>query len=247
MTETSESDKVKQAIDLLNSIARPTGSTDLPDRAKERPTGVGAHHSLQPHGRRGTYTKQQFMVVKCYRNVTGTRQRATGACSRAIEAVRSFRVHTGDFATTSGIANEQRVNFVSYGAGKKNKPKNWTIKVVCLSDIDATRVPSTVARREVLVQAGLGEKKVVVPDINCSGEDFRGLLIAAFPKLEGCGGFELLRCLPNSKDMEMLSCAVSQFPKLLKSVVGGGRIFIRPIQRYLQLDLDKELVCSVQV
>ena len=154
------------------------------------------------------------MAVKCYRNGTGTRQRATGACSHAIEAVRSFRVRTGDFATTSGIANEQRANFASYGAGKKNKPKNWTIKVVCLSDVDATRVPSTDAQREVLVQAGLGEKKVV-QDINCSSEDFRGLLIAAFSKLEGCGGFELLRCLPNSKDMEILSCAILQSPKLL--------------------------------
>ena len=38
----------------------------------------------------------------------------------------------------------------------------------------------------MLVQAGLGEKKVTVRDITCSAEEFKTTLVAAFPKLEGC-------------------------------------------------------------
>lgn len=40
--------------------------------------------------------------------------------------------------------------------------------------------------------------------------------------------------------------AVAQSPKLLKSVVAGGRVFIRPIQRDLSLDTDRELA-AIQV
>ena len=68
-----------------------------------------------------------------------------------------------------------------------------------------------------------------------------------FPKLDGCGGFDLLCCIPNTKDLEAISFAVSHSPKLLKSVVGGGKVFIRPIQHDLDLDLDKKPIASVEV
>ena len=119
--------------------------------------------------------------------------------------------------------------------------------MVCFSSHNANRVPCTVADRETLVQAGLGEKKISIPDISCSPQEFRNIVVAAFPKLDGCGGFDLLRCIPNTKDLEAISLAVSQSPKLLKSVVGGGKVFIRPIQQDLDLDLDKKLITSVEV
>lgn len=125
-----------------------------------------------------------------------------------------------------------------------SKGHNWSVKMVCLSEKNARRVPCSVAERETLVQAGLGEK-VIIPDITCSAQEFQGIIISAFPKLDGCGGFDLLRCTPNTKELEMISLAVSQSPKLLKSVVSGGKVFIRPIQQNLDLDLDKKLISSV--
>ena len=103
------------------------------------------------------------------------------------------------------------------------------------------------AERESLVEAGLGEKLIFISDISCSSHEFKGAIIDAFPKLEDCGGFELLRCLPNSKQLELISTSVAQSPKLLKSVVANGRVFIRPIQKDLSLLPDENLSSTIQV
>ncbi len=39
------------------------------------------------------------------------------------------------------------------------KAQPWTLKMVCLSQTTDNRILTTVAARETLVQAGLGEKK----------------------------------------------------------------------------------------
>ena len=87
----------------------------------------------------------------------------------------------------------------------------------------------------MLVEAGLGEKKVTFQDINCTQKQFQEALTSAFLKLSGCGGFELLRCLPNSKDLETMSPSFAHSPRLLKNVIGNGRVFIRPIQKDLNV------------
>ena len=111
------------------------------------------------------------------------------------------------------------------------------MKILCLSSKEANRVPCSVAERAALAEAGLGEKKVCIPDIaSCTWEELKGILVPAFPKLDGCGRFDLLRCIPNTKALEPISLTVDQSPKLLKGVVVGGRIFIRPIQQNLSLD-----------
>ena len=90
--------------------------------------------------------------------------------------------------------------------------------------------------REALILSGLGEKKVTIPSIDCSWDDFKDVLIAEFPKLSSIGGFEILRCIPNSKELEIMSPSISQSPNLLKGVIANGRIFIRPIQKDIELD-----------
>ena len=73
---------------------------------------------------------------------------------------------------------------------------------------------------------------------------------ASFPKLKDCGGFELLRCLPNSKSLDPVSAKMLQSPRMLKSIIGSGRIFIRPIQQNLSLDDDgvdtSPMVCNTK-
>ena len=65
-------------------------------------------------------------------------------------------------------------------------------------------------------------------------------VIATFPKLEDCGGFDVLRCVPNSKNLESIPVDVRYLPHLLKTVVSSGRPFIGPIQQ----DLDMTPLCS---
>ena len=49
--------------------------------------------------------------------------------------------------------------------------------------------------------AGLGEKKIFVPDVECSAKEFNDIIIKAFPKLENAGGFEFLKCAPSIRKL----------------------------------------------
>ena len=86
----------------------------------------------------------------------------------------------------------------------------------------------------LLEEAGLGEKKISIP-INSSPEAFHALLLSSYPKLKNAGGFELLKCLSNTRELEMISPRISCNPMQLKRTVGNGRVYIRPIQRDLSL------------
>jgi len=156
-----------------------------------------------------------------------------GSCSRALSAIRSVR----ERLQLEDPAAEQRANFSPYASRKSNfaKPKQWSAKFVCLSHKETITVPCSKYDRAMLIEAGLGEKKVVVPNIDATPKQFQDVLIAEFPKLEGCGGYELLRCIPNTKQLEVISPSMAQSPKLLKNVLGNGRVFIRPIQRDLDI------------
>jgi len=54
-----------------------------------------------------------------------------------------------------------------------------------------------------------------------------------FPALKDFGGFELLRCVPNCRLLEPIQVNIDV--KSLKSAIGQGKIFIRPIQRNLSV------------
>ena len=122
-------------------------------------------------------------------------------CNRALQAVCNVREHLKG----KRALNEQKANFAPYKLGKRRKMSalapppvkkcaSWSTRFVCLANTDADHVPCTVAQKEVLVEAGLGEQKVDIPDVDCSPKEFQEQLIKAFPKLKSSGGFELLRC-----------------------------------------------------
>ena len=115
----------------------------------------------------------------------------------------------------------------------------------CLSSRFAQKVPVSVKEREALVASALGERKVLVPNISCSWEEFKACICKEFPKLSEIGGFEILRCIPNSKTLEKVSTTVSHSPQLLRSVVGNGKVYIRPIQR--DIELKRELIGETEV
>ena len=101
------------------------------------------------------------MNIICFVNFIDSCNNA-GACSRAVQAVRSIRERLKG-GSGSQAAVEQRRNFAPYNKkGGRIKGKTWTLKVVCLSSRHAHRVPCSVAERETLVQAGLGEKSITV-------------------------------------------------------------------------------------
>ena len=113
--------------------------------------------------------------------------------------------------------------------GKKNC-SSWTQKFVYLASKDRQRVPCTTGEKEELLEAGLGEKSVCIPYVEC----FKGTLVAEFPKLADAGGFELMCCLANTRQLEPISTTVSEQPRALKTIVGNGRMY----RMYIHRDLD---------
>lgn len=91
------------------------------------------------------------------------------------------------------------------------------------------------ADKEELYQAGLGEKEIAFKTLEMSQVEFRNLLLEHFPRLKEGGGFQLLKGLLNSRNMEVLSMAVHTSRALLKQRVGASRTYIRPVQRDLDL------------
>ena len=143
-------------------------------------------------------------------------------------------------SSLQGLRHDVRAEQSGLFNWKKKKVSSeaisWTHKFVCLSSTSAERVPTSQLERLVLEEAGLGEKTVTVPDITCSPEEFHLLLLTTYPKLDSGGGFELLRCKPQSRDLLLIGPRISNSPRLLKRQVGNGKVYMRPIQRDLSLE-----------
>lgn len=99
----------------------------------------------------------------------------------------------------------------------------------------ADRVPTSQSQKIELEEAGLGEKVVSI-NLDCSAEGFNQAVLEAYPKLKCSGGYELLRCRPQSRDLILIGPRIANNPKLLKRQVGNGKVYVRPIQRDLDLD-----------
>ena len=122
-----------------------------------------------------------------------------------------------------------------------NRSRSWTASFFCLADKRASKVP-TPSERQTLHNAGLGFKKIklysdddeksVLEKITSSSLDEDGDVIG-FPQLQGAGGFEMLQCRANCKDLDVIDCAWNVSD--IRAVVGSGqaKIFLRPIQKSL--------------
>lgn len=146
---------------------------------------------------------------------------------------------------THDIKEEQSALF---NWSKRRVPTSWVHKFMCLSSTTADRVPTSQIEKFVLEEAGLGERTVTISDISCSPEEFNRILLGTYPKLDGGGGFELLRCKPQSRELMLIGPRISRSPSLLKRQVGNGKVYIRPIQRDLSLQgVDVEEVEGVSI
>lgn len=124
---------------------------------------------------------------------------------------------------------------------KQKKRRTWTCEFICLSETDAMKVP-TREEKLALVKAGLGSKKIQF-NADDTEELFQQKLIGedGFSKLSDCGGFEIMRCISNCRNLEVISCR--RTPEVMKSFVGcQSKLYIRPIQRALSLEADNSLL-----
>jgi len=125
-----------------------------------------------------------------------------------------------------------------FGKRKKNVTVSkcfWKHKFICLANCKQDRIPTTDHEKDKLLMAGLGEKEIEFSSLTLSATDFRDLLYQYFPTLQGGGGFQFVKCKPNSRSLEQLSSTTLSSPSMLKSWVGNARTYIRPMQQNLDL------------
>ena len=86
----------------------------------------------------------------------------------------------------------------------------WTAQFFCLADRNQSKIPDA-NTKQVLHNAGLGfekiklqlndsEEKILSADLNEENETL------GFPQLQDGGGFELLQCLSNCRQLSLTSC-----------------------------------------
>lgn len=161
--------------------------------------------------------------------------RPISACSRALETLRKLRQaeQTRNFEPYSGVQGKKRS---SSSLSKEKTPKRvktpeWSHRFVCMADKDATKVPSKVTKA-FLEKEGLGETTISFP-LDTTPSEFKKKLCDVFPPLLNTGGYELLHCIPNTKDLALIPVTTSNPIANLQLNTGKGRIYIRPIQENL--------------
>ena len=137
---------------------------------------------------------------------------------------------------------------------KKQSARTWTVQFVCLADRYQCKIPSA-TEKQTLHKAGLGVKRIKL-QLDDDETSVHGKLISGekddagdmkgFPQLREAGGFEMLHCLPNCRDLTPLKC--SWAVRELRCNLGGqSKIYLRPIQRNLSTkSLLPENCCEVK-
>ncbi|CAB3983909.1 Arylsulfatase B [Paramuricea clavata] len=134
---------------------------------------------------------------------------------------------------------------------KATRGRTWTAQILCLADRQQTKIPNSI-EKQILRNAGLGLKKIKfevsdnaqqVVDTIMSDEKADNDEPIGFPQLRQSGGFELLRCLPNCRELRMIDCPWTV--RNLKATLGSqSKIYARPIQRNFQLVREKCQGCQ---
>ncbi len=155
------------------------------------------------------------------------------AYSNAMSSLRNVRGAVSIRDEQRSLFGKRSSSITQTPTRKLKKTITWTNKFVCLSGNNVSKAPTTNTSKMLLLSAGLGEKKIVIKDIDCTPNQFQEELTKHFPKLRDGGGFEFLRCIPNSRNLEVVP---SLSPRLLKREIGNGRVYIRPVQKPLSLE-----------
>ncbi len=122
---------------------------------------------------------------------------------------------------------------LAHSASKKSKKDvAWTHTFVCLPDNDIEHVPGDYS---VMTANGLGKAKLRLSE-GSTAMDIHDTILAQFPKLKVCGGYELLRTSEGSKRLSVLTPPPEGYTgQFLKKVLGHANCYIRPLQHSIDM------------
>lgn len=135
------------------------------------------------------------------------------AADKALAAMKGMKRGLAGNNKRSRLKDELMNTFT---ASKKVKKYAWKHRFVCLAYYKQQKIPTTDGEKDELIKAGLGEKCIQFPSLDIDGHEFTKVLFSTFPPLAEGGGFELCRCIPNSRNLEPLSSIVHSSINRLK-------------------------------
>lgn len=140
-----------------------------------------------------------------------------------------------NWTASRAIGTGKRRKGTPVAKSKRKKLPSWTHTYVCLAQPDCDTVPDS-HHRGILKLAGLGEKRFSV-DLYSTAQQFYDDLLSQYPKLREGGGFELLRVTEGgSRDLEIIKVPDGGYTTVyLKAVVHSAKLYIRPLQKALDL------------
>lgn len=172
---------------------------------------------------------------------------------REIEIGRGFNRSTSftypyrPFVSGSLKRRGVRSNFPAQS--KKKKVAMWEKEFICLAYVDQKRCPTPLHKCE-LIRAGLGVAKLSFFQ-NSNALEFHEELIEKFPKLRGGGGYELLRSVGSSHELEVIPSPSGGYTaSYVKNVVNQAKVYVRPLQKDLCLDeilTEDDVVSAVDI
>ena len=113
--------------------------------------------------------------------------------------------------------------------------QTWSHKLFCLSNKGTTIVPTSKQQRDALVACGLGENVIALP-MHSAADELHQVIMSTFPKLSSCRGYELMRCIGNSKTLHVIEPPYTLVN--LCTTVGQSRIYVRPLQSNIPLSVQ---------
>ena len=152
----------------------------------------------------------------------------------------------------SGRQSQQEINRLGKENRKKEKGCNpiflkdtWTRQFCCLPFIYSSTTPTT-AMVTILTKAGLGRKKLIFQSTD-RHDIFVKKLTEAYPKLASCGGFLLYHTTQGgtNRPLDKVNCTWYHVKDLRRKPISGrGTIYVKPLQKDLDLSIDLTQVSS---
>ena len=147
----------------------------------------------------------------------------------------SWNRHSSRHAHGKSSNSKRKAGVPAVSVSKKKKLKTWTHTFVCLAETTHMYIPD-MSERTALKLAGLGEKKFSV-FAYAAGCELQLELVREFPKLAGAGGYELLRAHESGgRELILIDIPHDGYSvEYLQAVIKSGKIYIRPLQRSLDM------------
>lgn len=146
-----------------------------------------------------------------------------------------YAMHRSLFRGTTGPVRRRPQIHRQSPYSRLRAPQVWSHRFFCLSDRNCQTAPQTKRQKDALEACGLGEKVISI-EMHSTAEELHQKITSTYPKLANCGGYELLRCYGNSRSLSLMEPPYTA--ARLCAAVAQSRIYIRPVQSSVQLNVE---------